>query len=74
MKTVTVKNKTNRFQVTVSSTKGPFMCYVMQWRGFPTDWKKALRRCKVQCYWHRGVGGCQISKKKRSVALNRLNL
>ena len=32
-------------------TKGPFKCYVMQMGvGGLIFWKKALRRCNVQCY------------------------
>ena len=38
--------------------------------GFQIFRKKALRRCKVQCYLHyEGVGGGPISRKKRYVTL-----
>ena len=47
--------------------KGPFKCYVAQMGvggGCLIFWKKALRRCNVQCYErYEGVGGGPISRK-----------
>ena len=47
------------------------MCYVTQMEvGCHIFQKKALRRCKVQCYErYEGVGGGPISDKKRYVTL-----
>ena len=51
--------------------KGSFKCYVTQMGGVRFYKKKALRRCKVQCYLrYEGVGGGPIStQKKRYVIL-----
>ena len=61
----------HRFDVILQSM-GPFKCYVTQMgvgRCLIFQ-KKALRRCKVQCYLrYEGVGGGPISRKKRYVTL-----
>ena len=42
----------------------------MQMGRGPIFWKKALRSCKVERYWHyEGVGGGPISRKKRYVTV-----
>ena len=50
---------------------GPFKCYVTQ-MGVAKFPKKALQRCKVQCYLrYEGVRGVQFREKKRYVTLER---